>query len=85
MAKPHCWHTTGEASSYGTGAPISAVVFCCYCEQRETVTWKIDHRTVMGHGPYLTHAVHRYGTDDKSACPARKQKARRPLRRREAR
>jgi hypothetical protein len=79
----HCWHPTGASSSLGTGAPVSADVFCCFCDARDTVPWSITWEPVGGgHGPKLRHAVHHYHT---KAAPCPKRGAVRTLRRQGAR
>jgi hypothetical protein len=58
MAEPateHCWHETGQGSSWSRGGHEEVV--CCQCGATGSRKWHIEHHRIEGHGPYYKIGV----------------------------
>ncbi len=67
--KQHCLHHTGQGTSWGHGG--STDYYCCYCDKRIVLKWELEHRQLLGHGPFGKEAVQVMEKQPDASCPSR--------------
>ena len=58
MTEKHCFHTSGQGTSYFTGG--NEQYHCCWCNAHFTVPWSLKQEPIRGHGPHAHQDVKVY-------------------------